>query len=178
MIKKVIMNLEVKIETDNLLLLPISLEYKEDIFKEFSPEITVFMFPKPAEKIEETEEFINESVKQKLAGTDLVVVVLDKNTKAYLGNAGLHNINTRTPEFGIWIKKSAHGNGFGKESIFALKKWADKNLKYEYILYPVDKENIASRRIPETLGGKVFREYEEKNLSGNNLQLLEYRIYP
>ena len=35
---------------------------KEDIFREFTPEITKYMFPKAPEKIEETIEFINSKI--------------------------------------------------------------------------------------------------------------------
>jgi len=50
------------IETDRLLLIPITLDFAEDIFNEFSWEITKYMYPKPAEKIEETYDFINNSL--------------------------------------------------------------------------------------------------------------------
>ena len=95
-----------------------------------------------------------------------------------MGCGGLHHIDTKTPELGVWIKKSAQGNGYGKETIIALKEWADKNLDYEYILYPAVEENYPSRRIPEFLGGEVFREYDKVNMSGKEQHLLEYRIYP
>jgi hypothetical protein len=49
------MNLmDIMIDTERLLLKPITLIYAEDIFKEFTWEITKYMYPKPAEKIEET----------------------------------------------------------------------------------------------------------------------------
>lgn len=166
------------IETKNLLLQPITLDYKEEIFREFTPEITTYMFPKSPDKIEETIEFIETAMKENEEGSNFQVVVLNKATKEYLGNAGIHNINTKTPELGIWIKKSAHGNSYGKEAMVAFKEWADKNLDYEYILYPVVDVNYASKRIPEFLGGKIFREYDEENMSGRNQHLLEYRIYP
>ncbi len=166
------------IETKNLLLQPITLDYKEEIFREFTPEITTYMFPKSPDKIEETIEFIETAMKENEKGSNFQVVVLNKATKEYLGNAGIHNINTKTPELGIWIKKSAHGNAYGKETMVAFKEWADENLDYEYILYPVVDENYASKRIPEFLGGKIFREYDEENMSGRKQHLLEYRIYP
>lgn len=168
----------ITIETKNLFLKAVTLDYKEEIFKEFTPEITTHMFPKPAEKIEETIEFIEKSMRENEEGSNLQTVVLHRETKDLLGCAGLHKINTRTPELGIWIKKSAHGNAYGKEAMIALKEWADKNLDYEYILYPVAEENYASRRIPEFLDGKIFREYDEVNMSGKNQHLMEYRIYP
>jgi RimJ/RimL family protein N-acetyltransferase len=165
------------IETKNLYLRAITLNDKEDIFREFTPEITVYMMPKPASKIEETIEFIEASMKGNSEGTNLQMVITDKDNKNFLGNVGLHHINTKTPELGIWIKKSAHGHSYGKEAIIALKKWADKNLRYDYLLYPVADKNTASRRIPEFLGGQVAREYDEINMSGNTLHILEYRIY-
>lgn len=165
------------IETDRLLIKPISLEFKEEIFNNFTPEITVYMYPKAPEKIEETISFIENSVKENNAGTEYQAVVVDKATNEFLGCAGLHRINTSTPEPGIWIKKDAHGNGYGKEVVFALKKWADSNLDYDYIIYPAAEENKASRRIPESLGGKVVKEYDKVNMSGNKLHMVEYWLY-
>lgn len=167
----------ITIKTKNLLLQPITLDYKEEIFKEFTPEITIYMFPKSADKIEETIKFIEISMKENKEGSNFQVVVLNKKTKEYLGSAGIHNINTKTPELGIWIKKSAQGNAYGKEAMIAFKEWADNNLDYEYILYPVVDINYASRRIPEFLGGKISREYDKENMSGIKQHLLEYRIY-
>ena len=49
---------------------------------------------------------------------------------------------------------------------------------YEHLIYPVAAENIASRKIPESLGGKVMKEYEKTNLSGRTWPFVEYWIYP
>lgn len=166
------------ITTDHLLIRSTSLEDKDDIFREFTAEITTHMFPKPAETIDETVEFITTSMKENREGSNFQVTVVKKGTNEFLGCGGLHNIETRTPEFGIWIKKSAHGFGYGREAIVALKQWADENLDYDYLLYPVVENNVPSRKIPESLGGVVAREYDEVNMSGKNQHLLEYRIYP
>lgn len=166
------------IETKNLFLKGIALDYKDAIFREFTGEITTYMFPKPAERIEETIVFIETSMRQNKDGSNFQIVIIDKERGDFLGCGGLHHIDTKTPELGIWIKKSVHGRGYGKEAMVALKEWADNNLDYEYILYPVVEENYPSRRIPESLGGKVAREYDRVNMSGKNQHLLEYRIYP
>lgn len=167
-----------RIESDRLLLVPISMKYKEEIFKEFSDEIVVYMYPAPAKNISETEEFIKSSLKGLGAGSNLQIVILDKNSEEFLGCAGLHHVDTKTPEMGVWLKKSAHGNGYGKEAMAAIKKWADENVDYEYIIYPAADKNIASRKIPESLGGKIAREYDSRGMSGNAYHCLEYRIYP
>ena len=54
----------ITIETERLLLVPITLHYAEEIFKEFTPEITTYMFPTSAENISETESFIQSSIEK------------------------------------------------------------------------------------------------------------------
>jgi [ribosomal protein S5]-alanine N-acetyltransferase len=166
----------VKILSQNLCLLPLSMKYKEEIFQEFTPEITTYMYPRPPKNISETEEFINQSIREMQEGSNLILVILKLDSQEFLGCTGIHNIYDKNIGIGIWLKKDAQGKGYGLETITALKRWADENLNYEYLLYDVDRENVPSRKIPETLGGKVFREYERTSLSGRILNILEYRI--
>lgn len=168
--------LSVEIVTNRLLLKPVSMIYKEDIFREFTEEITTYMYPQPPKEVSDTESFINDSLFEIKKEQSLVLVILKRNTQEFLGCVGIHNINRRNPELGIWLKKSVHGNGYGLETINALKKWADGNLDYEVLVYPVERENIRSRRIPERLGGTIFREFDKINLSGKVLHILEFRI--
>ncbi|MDZ7955768.1 GNAT family N-acetyltransferase [Nostoc sp. DedQUE09] len=171
-------NLEkVSLESKRLILQTISLEHTEDVFREFTSEITIFMYPKPAQSLSETEKIIKEMILQRENHTDLVLVILKKDGLEFLGICEVSAIDTQTPELGIWLKKSAHGHGFGREAIDALKDWVDKNLEYNYLSYPVDKRNIPSRKIAESLGGKVFREFQQINKSGDLLDEVEYRIY-
>ncbi len=165
------------LESERLILQPISLKYAEIISQEFNSEVTKYTYSKPAEHIGETLNFINKTIKNIKNKTDLVLTILKKNNQEFLGICGIHKIHTAKPELGIWLKQQAQGNNFGKEAIYLLKNWADRNLNYEYCLYSADKNNIPSRKIPENLGGQVFREYQITNQSGNILNLLEYRIY-
>ncbi|MGA7932310.1 MAG: GNAT family N-acetyltransferase [Kovacikia sp.] len=167
----------VLLESPRLILAPISLEHADTIFQEFTAEITRFMHPKPPQAIDETMQFIRDAIRHQENGTDLTLVILKKGDSEFIGVCGVHQINTETPELGIWTKKNAHGYGYGREAIRYLKAWTDENLEYNYLSYPVDKRNIPSRKIPESLGGKVYREYEQLNLSGQLLDLVEYRIY-
>lgn len=166
------------IETDRLVLKPISQANADDIFREFTEEITVFMTPVPPKHISETEDFIRDSRSNMERGEELVLVILERRSQEFLGIVGLHRINTAQPELGIWLKKSAHGNKYGREAVTAMKEWAEAHLSYEYLLYPVDKDNIASKKIPESLGGKLHEEYTKNVPSGRTLNTQEYRIYP
>lgn len=158
-------------------LIPVSLDFTKQIFEEFTPDITTFMYPQPSNDISHIEKWIKSAIEKVRNGEDLQTVILNKVTGEFLGCAGLHSINTDTPELGIWIKKSAHGHGFGQEAIAVLVKWAEQNLNYKYLKYPVDKRNIPSRKIPESLGGIIEDEYKKPNQKGQILDEVEYRIY-
>ncbi|NQV13375.1 MAG: GNAT family N-acetyltransferase [Parcubacteria group bacterium] len=166
------------IYTSRLKLVPISLTYKDIIFAEFTPEITAYMHPRSAKHVSEIIDFIDNSLVGMKKGSNLQMVALKKVGNEFLGCAGLHNIDTTTPKVGIWIKKSAHGHKYGQEAMRALKIWADENLDYEHILYLVEQDNIPSRKVVESLGGKIARKFSKYNMSGRLQDMLEYRIYP
>lgn len=169
--------LDLMIKTERLSLVSIGLVYRDNIFLEFTEEITVYMFPQPSDKIAGIDKFINSSLKGMEEGSNIQQVIINSKTGEFLGCAGLHKINTKTPEFGIWIKLGAHGNKYGLEAMSGLKDWADKHLDYEYIKYPVAVANIPSRKIAESLGGKIEREYVGKKQNGELMDEVEYRIY-
>jgi len=166
------------IESERLKLISINSTYAEEIFKEFTPEITKYMFPATPKDIEETKEFISQAEVSLENGEEFQAVILNKETEEYLGNCGIHSVQTDTPTLGIWLKKSAHGHGYGYgfEAVEAMKKWVDINLDYDYLIYPVDKANIASKRIPEKLGGVAVSEYKKISGDGRALNIVEYQI--
>jgi ribosomal-protein-alanine N-acetyltransferase len=166
----------VRIETERLLLVPVTMQYKEVIFKEFQEPVTEFMYPKAATKIEETEAFIRTSAIQIHGGSDLIMVILNKTTKEFLGCAGLHSLRHDDPELGLWLKLSAHGNKYGLEAMKGAKDWVDKYKDYHHLRYPVVDLNIPSRKIAEGLGGVITKEYTKQMLSGIVYKVVEYWI--
>ena len=116
-------------------------------------------------------------VKNNAEGYNFSAVIIDKETGEFLGCCGLHGKNNvRTPELGIWLKKDAHGKKLGREAIKTLCYWAVKNIDFEYLIYPVDRANISSCKIPEYLGGIIFDEKKVENMSGNILDEVVYKI--
>ena len=168
--------LSIEIISSRLLLKSISLTYKKEIFDTFTEDVTTYMYPRPAKNVVETASFIKNSLEGMKNGHELILVILKQHSQEFLGCAGIHGINKEQPEFGIWLKKAAQGNGYGLETVVAMKNWCEENLDCEYFIYPVDEENYPSRRIPEKLGGKVSRVYQKRNLSGRILNLVEYII--
>jgi RimJ/RimL family protein N-acetyltransferase len=169
--------LGVVIESSRLRLVAASEAYAPVIFQEFTAEITRFMFPKPADDISETLGFIRGARERIRSGQELDMAILLRETGEFIGHGGLHHIDGETPELGIWIKRGAHGHAYGREAVTALAGWAFENLNVRYLTYPVDRRNAASRTIPEALGGRVEAEYEHRALTGNVLDIVEYRIY-
>ena len=165
------------IEGKRIHLISISRAFEQNIFEEFTSDITTYMIPKPADSIEETRAFIEASLEGFARADNLVFVILDKQTDEFLGCCGLHGRSGVTnPEFGIWLKRSAHGRGLGREAIRILAEWAQERMRLESFVYPVDKRNLPSRKIPESLGGVVFAEGVDEGMAGNVLEEVVYRI--
>ncbi|MCP3943323.1 MAG: GNAT family N-acetyltransferase [Desulfobacteraceae bacterium] len=166
-----------EIEGDRIILQSIEKKYARQIFKEFTSEITRYMFPSPSKKIEETFLFICESINGMSSGWDLVLVIIEKESGQFIGCCGFHGkTDPRKPELGIWIKKSVHGKKYGRKSMGALMAWAVENIDFDYAVYPVDKANTASRKIAEGMGGIIFEERKIKLMGGRYLDEVVYKV--
>ena len=73
-----------------------------------------------------------------------------------LGMASLEDADSVSPELGLWLKEGAHGQGFGREVVASLVEWGHASLGKQTFTYPVAVQNIASRRIAESLHGKII----------------------
>ncbi|RUR14284.1 N-acetyltransferase [Legionella sp. km772] len=162
---------------ESLLCQTLRMEYAEDICKNFTAKITKWMWPSAPKTQTQINQHILEQQQAMSKGEELALLVLKKESLEFLGYIALHELNTTTPEMGIWLKEEAHGQGYGFEALSLLKKWADKNLSFDYLKYPVEKNNLASRALAEKLGGKVEGEYIKKSESGQVLDEVEYRFY-
>ena len=168
---------QLNIAGQRIRLISITEAFAQDIFTEFSGDITTYMFPKPADSLEETEDFVRSSLKAFEEANNLQLVILDKATGEFLGCCGLHGrSDVKNPELGIWLKKSAHGQALGKEAIHTLVYWAAENMRLESLIYPVDKRNQPSRNIPISLGGRIIEERIAEGMVGNLLDEVIYKI--
>jgi len=83
-------------------------------------------------------------------------VIRRLDNRESLGMASFENAGSASPELGLWLKESAHGQGFGLEVVTALVEWGHATLGKASFLYPVAIENTASRRIAEKLHGEII----------------------
>jgi RimJ/RimL family protein N-acetyltransferase len=163
--------------SERLKLIPISLEYAHDICKHFTAEITRYMWPSAPKSIDEIKQHIETRITKMMNGEDISLMIISKESDEFFGYITLDEVQSRIPELGIWLKASVHGHGFGYEALNLLKSWAESNLEYDYLQYPVHKKNIPSRKVAEKMGGKIEDEYIKISESGNSLDEYEYRIY-
>ena len=168
--------MKISIIKDNIKLRPIRAEDKNDIFNEFTDEIVTYMIPPVPKDIDETIDFIESSIATMEAGLNIQLCITDNDTGEFLGCIGLHRIDKDIPEFGIWLKKGAQGKKIGRKSIKMLYEYACDNLDHKTFKYPVDKKNIPSRKIPESLGGIVFNYEPHERPVGEPLDVAVYHI--
>lgn len=168
---------QIKIETKRLNLIPVSDKYKEEILREFTPQITKYMPYTPNGDEVEVQDFLDKAKLGLINGTDFVFASIHKDSKVFLGCCGIHNITEDSIELGLWLKTDVHGQGFGTEIIDGLINFIEGNLKFNYLIYPVDEENIPSRKIPEKLGFSIFSAYKKAKDENTFLHIIEYRKY-
>lgn len=169
--------LSVEIVGERVLLSPISLNFSKDIYREFTNEITQYMFPSSADDISEIISFIEMSVEGMNNQTDLVLIISDLESGGFLGVCGIHSRgNPKEPELGVWLKKSAHLKHYDREAISILVKWAKENIVLNHLMYPVDRDNIPSIKVAEFLGGKIVGEGAKESMSGTILNEVSYKI--
>ncbi len=142
------------IQSSRLCLSEFAMADAADVYNCITPAITRFMFWEPPSSFEA----YKARREQTLLSTDrndLSFVIRQHDTRECLGIASLDGIDADAPELGLWLKETAHGNRYGTEIVRAVADWAAQTLGKERFTYAVATENVPSRRIAESLGGRI-----------------------
>ena len=156
---------------------PFTLDYLEEYFREFTAEITKYQFPDPFPDMEAADRVMSGFVKEMDQGNMLELAILRQDGE-FLGCIDVFGIREETPEVGIWLKRSAHGMGYGYEALSTVVDELNKAEKYRYYTYELDVRNAASVRLVEKF---LFEkgDYEEITTdSGKALHSQVYHILP
>lgn len=170
------LNQDLTLVTNRLTLITVREEYIDEINISFTKKITEFMPFNPAGDRTEITKFVENSKKNLLEKKEVVFVVLNSE-KEFIGCCGIHNINHESVEIGLWLKEDFQSKGLGTEITNCLINYIEEKFKINYITYPVDKNNIRSRRIPEKLGFEQYRTYKKHKDELTYLNIIEYRKY-
>lgn len=69
--------------------------------------------------------------------SELHFVTRHRDNGRFLGIVGVHALQSKTPELGIWLRHDVHGLRLGHELIGAVASWVSKAFPVKYFEYPV-----------------------------------------
>lgn len=157
------------IETPRLGLARFQMSDASDLFQCISLPMTKFMAwdPPSADAYQSRCEALCDTAD----AVEMQFVIRRKDTGECLGLAGAERLGEPLPELGIWMKPSAHGQGYGREAMRAIVSWASREWQPDGFVYPVATGNTASRKIAEGLNGSVVA-----RKTGSKYNSVVYRI--
>jgi len=166
----------VSLSSQRLLLKSFTGNDAREAFLAATPTVARFMTWEPAPSLEAFEPIWQSWILKMRAGTDVSLAVRDKPSSEFLGTAGLHNTHAVEPEVGIWIKESRHGYGYGREAVAMIVAFAAGQLGKRAVVYPVVEQNGPSRRLAESLGGRIIGARLLRKAAGVEHSEVVYRI--
>ncbi len=146
---------EIEITAPKLYLKPFTSLDADETFKCITTTLTKYMSWDPPQSRDDFDQTWRKWLPAIQNGTDLVFVIRSVINDEFLGLAGLHQTQSKTPELGIWIREDRHCLGFGLEAVKSVAAWASSHFHYEHFIYPVAIDNQPSRKIAESLGGTI-----------------------
>lgn len=166
----------VTLSSQRLLLKSFTGDDAREAFAAVTPTVARFMSWEPAPSLEAFELTWQSWIPKMRAGTDVSLTVRHKLSSEFLGTAGVHNTDATEPEVGIWIKESQHGYGYGREAVAMIVAFAANDLGKRAVVYPVVERNGSSRRLAESLGGKIIGTRLLRKAGGIEHPEVVYRI--
>ncbi len=92
-------------------------------------------------------------------------VIETKDSSRFVGEAGFADFKRDIaasmkgrPELGFALASASHGKGYATEAACAVLAWGDTHLQYDKTVCLINPENVASRRVVEKCGYRVFEE--------------------
>lgn len=143
------------IETPRLLLEPLSRSHAQDIYQavvDSRPELLPWM---PWAREPSPEGNLKMAVRDERAwraGRVYQFAVIERESGAVLGVAGLNREGNHAAELHYWIRTDHAGRGLTTEAGHALVAWARDQLRLARLTLWAGSENHASRRVAEKLG--------------------------
>jgi RimJ/RimL family protein N-acetyltransferase len=166
----------IELTSERLVLKPCRPEDTPEVFAPITPTLARWMSWEPARSIEELETVFAAMAERTAAGREVALVARRAADGEFLGMTGLNALDTAEPETGIWIKESAHRQGFGRECVTAVLGFAGEVLGLPALVYPVVEENLPSRRLAQSLGGVIVGARILTKPSGLRRPMVVYRI--
>jgi RimJ/RimL family protein N-acetyltransferase len=144
-----------KLETERLIIRPITLADKNEIFEYRRDKETNKYQGWIPEKIEDVEEFIGKIAEQiNIPDTWFQFVLMEKETRKIVGDLGIHFMDSenKQAEIGCTLNKVYQNKGYAAESVKCVIDYLFRNLNKHRIITSIDSDNINSIRLVERIG--------------------------
>lgn len=162
--------------SDSIHLSPIQESDATEVYKHFTQDVIKYMYPAVNESLEVTQNVIRNMINRRKNNTDYIYTIRDNQSNQFIGVVGLHQLQTQSPELGIWMKKEAQHQGIGTQALSLLIELA-KSMNYKTLVYPVDHRNIASTSLVKKLGGHQVKDIQmETTQDQRTLEIVVYQI--
>lgn len=144
-----------KIETNRLILRPINLDDKNEIFKYRSDTQTNKYQGWIPKTIDDVENFIGKTSRQiNEPETWFQFVIIEKERQKLIGDLGIHFFDSENKqvEIGCTLNKDFQNKGYATESVKCIIDYLFKNLNKHRIITSIDPDNKNSIRLVERIG--------------------------
>jgi RimJ/RimL family protein N-acetyltransferase len=133
---------------------------KNSLFRIYSDkEAMKYRGSKPFDSLEEVDEMLTRTFKKLKSKEEFRYAIEQKENKVLIGTFLIKPITQNECEIGYSLGKKYWGNGYGKELVKGMLIHI-KDLPFKKIIATSRKENIASLKLLESIGFKVFPEKE------------------
>ncbi|WP_369999973.1 GNAT family N-acetyltransferase [Winogradskyella sp.] len=147
-----------RIETNRLILRPITMEDAQDMFEmDSNPKVHRFLGNKPVTSIDQSKSYIKEILKQYNTYSVGRLAMIKKDTGEFVGWSGLKYEREVRKEFdyydlGYRLKEKFWGHGYATESAIASLNYGFKDLKLKEICTAADVNHFVSNHILNKIG--------------------------
>ncbi|SDJ78244.1 GNAT family N-acetyltransferase [Sediminibacillus albus] len=129
--------------------------------------------------VEDSEINCREAYSSFINRVNLRYLLFHKETNAFIGSSGFHNIDWNVPkcEIGYWIHTTYSGYGYMTEAVNKLTQFALSDLKCQRVEIRCEAKNLKSRAIPEKLEFALEGILRNDDLSADGQHLTDTCIY-
>lgn len=144
----------VMIETKRMILRPFIAEDADDIWPCMTESLARYMRWEPPKNAEDFKSIWKNWPAIQEEGNSYVFVGRMKNNGSLIGLFSAHNFIASVPRLALWVCESFQRQGYASEALKAIMYWVRQHFQPDYFSYQVAEQNVASRKLVESLGGK------------------------
>ncbi len=142
------------IKSQRMILRPFTAEDADDIWPCMTAELSRYMLWEPPKNAEDFKQIWQDWPAIQEEGNSYVFVGRMKDNGSLIGLFSAHNFTAPVPRLALWVCEGFQRQGYASEALTAIMHWVREYFEPDYFKYIVADQNIASRKLVESLCGK------------------------